>query len=49
MVVLFLLLLAALIYQLTVHGTGGTPACGPTSPNALPTRGACSTPTATPS
>jgi hypothetical protein len=49
-VFLFLLLLAALIYQLTVGGTGGTPACGPSSPNALPTKGACPspTPTATP-
>jgi hypothetical protein len=47
-IVLFLLLLAALIYQLTLGGTGGSLACGPRSPNALPTKGACPSPTPAP-
>jgi hypothetical protein len=46
-VVLFALLVAALIYQLTLGGRG-TSACGPATPNALPTKGACPAPTPTP-
>jgi hypothetical protein len=46
-VVLFVLLVAALVYQLTLGGPS-SPACGPASPNALPTKGACPTPSATP-
>jgi len=46
-VVLFVLLVVALIYQLTLGGGKATPACGPKSPNALPTRAACPSPTPT--
>jgi hypothetical protein len=45
-IVLFVLLAGAAVYQLTLAGRHGG-ACGPATPNALPTRGACpgSTPT----
>ena len=45
-IVLFVLLAAALVYQLTLGGRGN-PVCGPATPNALPTKGAC--PSSTPS
>jgi hypothetical protein len=44
-IVLFVLLAAALVYQLTLGGRGSNPACGPATPNALPTKGACPSPT----
>jgi hypothetical protein len=40
---LFLLLIGAAIYQLTLGTGGGEPLCGPPSPGALPT-GPCITP-----
>jgi hypothetical protein len=46
LIVLFALLAGAAIYQLTI-GTSGDRVCGPASPNALPTKGACPTATAT--
>ena len=45
MILLFVLLVAAAIYQLALGNRGGEPLCGPASPGALPT-GPCS-PTAT--
>jgi hypothetical protein len=44
-IVLFLMIVAAAIYQLTLGSRGGEPLCGPSSPGALPT-GPCITPTA---
>ena len=41
-ILLFALLVAAAIYQLTLGSRGGEPLCGPASPGALPTR-ACET------
>lgn len=46
MIVLFLLLVGAAIYQLTLGSRGGEPLCGPASPGALPT-GACISPPST--
>ena len=37
MILLFVLLVAAAIYQLTLGTRGGEPFCGPASPNAIPT------------
>jgi hypothetical protein len=36
-ILLFVLLVAAAIYQLTLGTRGGEPFCGPASPGALPT------------
>jgi len=36
-ILLFVLLVAAAIYQLTLGTRGGEPFCGPASPNAIPT------------
>jgi hypothetical protein len=46
LIVLFVLLAGAAVYQLTL-GTHHGRECGPDSPNALPTKGACPTATAT--
>ena len=48
MIVLFVLLVVAAIYQLTLGGSDKQPLCGPQSPGAQPTPGAC-TPAPTPS
>ena len=47
LIVLFVLLSGAAIYQLTL-GHKGAGLCGPRTPNALPTRGACPSPTPAP-
>lgn len=46
MILLFLLLVAAAIYQLTLGTRSGEPFCGPASPGALPTA-TCVPPTST--
>ncbi|MFL5797076.1 MAG: hypothetical protein ACJ77A_03975 [Actinomycetota bacterium] len=45
-ILLFLLLVAAAIYQLTLGTRSGEPFCGPASPGALPTA-TCVPPTST--
>jgi hypothetical protein len=45
---LFVLLVAAAVYQFTLGGSGSEPLCGPQSPGAQPTPGACRTPSNTP-
>lgn len=48
MIVLFLLLIGAAVYQFSL-GNKSTPRfCGPASPGAKPTRGACVTVSVTP-
>ena len=47
LILLFVLLAGAAIYQLTLGGHHER-VCGPESPNAIPTRGACPSPTPTP-
>ncbi len=42
-IVLFVLLLGAAIYQFTLGDRDTKPFCGPPSPGALPSPGACST------
>ena len=42
-IVLFVLLVAAAIYQFTLGSGGSEPLCGPQSPGAQPTPGACRT------
>ena len=41
LVLMFLVLIGAAIYQLTLGNDTGEPLCGPQSPEALPTQGAC--------
>jgi hypothetical protein len=40
-IVLFVLLVVAAIYQFTLGGNDRQPLCGPQSPGAQPTPGAC--------
>jgi hypothetical protein len=47
-IVLFVLLVAAGIYQFTLGNNGTEPLCGPGSPGAQPTPGACRQPSNTP-
>jgi hypothetical protein len=43
LIVLFIVLAGAAVYQLTLGQSGDEPLCGPKSPGAVPTRGACPT------
>jgi hypothetical protein len=43
LIVLFIVLAGAAVYQLTLGGNAGERLCGPKSPGAVPTRGACPT------
>jgi hypothetical protein len=48
-IALFVLLVVAAIYQFTLGGSAKEPLCGPQSPGAQPTPGACRQPSASPS
>jgi len=45
LIILFVVLAGAAIYQLVLRGSDREPLCGPASPGAVPEPGACPTPT----
>jgi hypothetical protein len=47
-IALFVILVGAAVYQFTLGSSNGEPLCGPASPGAQPTPGACIQSSATP-